>query len=108
MTFLIYKDQTGGEPLFTETQRVVSDSTGHYMAHLGASMGSGIPLDLFSSGEARWLEVQIAGEKPQSRILLVSVPYALKAADAAILGGLPASALPSPAALPASRMQSQR
>jgi len=91
ITFLIFKDQTGGEPLFTET-RVVSDSMGHYMVHLGASMSSGIPLDLFSSGEARWLEVQIAGEKPQSRVLLVSVPYALKAADAATLGGLPASA----------------
>jgi hypothetical protein len=91
-TFLIYKDQTGGEPLFTETQSVVPDPTGHYAVRLGASMSSGIPLDLFSSGEARWLEVQIAGEKPQARVLLVSVPYALKAADAATLGGLPASA----------------
>ena len=92
ITFLIYKDQTGGEPLFTETQSVVPDATGHYTVRLGASMSSGIPLDLFSSGEARWLEVQVAGEKPQARVLLVSVPYALKAADAATLGGLPASA----------------
>jgi hypothetical protein len=92
ITFLIYKEQNGGEPLFTETQSVVPDSTGHYTVRLGASLSSGIPLDLFSSGEARWLEVQIAGEKPQARVLLVSVPYALKAADAATLGGLPASA----------------
>src|SRR5277367_865119 len=92
ITFLIYKEEQGGEPLFTETQSVVPDSTGHYKAQLGASLASGIPLDLFSSGEARWLEVQIAGEAPQPRVLLVSVPYALKAADAATLGGLPASA----------------
>ncbi len=49
-------------------------------------------MDLFATGEARWLEVQIAGGVPQPRVLLVSVPYALKAADAATLGGLPPSA----------------
>jgi trimeric autotransporter adhesin len=53
---------------------------------------NGIPIDLFATGEARWLEVQVAGEAPQPRVLLVSVPYALKAADAATLGGLPPSA----------------
>ena len=36
--------------------------------------------------------MQIAGEPAQPRVLLASVPYALKAADAATLGGLPASA----------------
>jgi hypothetical protein len=92
ITFLIYKDQNGGEPLFTETQSVVPDLTGHYTVRLGASMSSGIPLDLFSSGEARWLEVQVAGQAVQPRVLLVSVPYAIKAGDASTLGGLPASA----------------
>ena len=92
ITFLIFKEPSGGEPVFTETQRVTPDVTGHYAVRLGASMSSGIPLDVFSSGEARWLEVQVAGEKPQPRVLLLSVPYALKAADAATLGGLPASA----------------
>src|SRR5277367_5311179 len=72
MTFLIFKDEQGGEPLFTETQAVVPDSTGHYKVHLGATLTSGIPLDLFSSGDARWLEIQIADEKPQPRVLLVS------------------------------------
>ena len=92
ITFLIFKDQNGGEPLFKETQQVVPDSAGHYSVHLGASMTNGIPVDLFGSGEARWLEVQIAGEPTQARTLLTSVPYALKAADAATLGGLPVSA----------------
>jgi hypothetical protein len=92
VTFLIYKGEQGGEPLFTETQTVTPDRTGQYKVQLGASLSNGIPIDLFASGEARWLEVQVAGEQSQPRVLLVSVPYALKAADAATLGGLPASA----------------
>jgi hypothetical protein len=91
-TLLIYKDQQGGEPLLTESQNVVCDAAGHYEVQLGATMSNGIPIDLFASGEARWLAVEIAGEPAQPRILLASVPYALKAADAATLGGLPASA----------------
>jgi hypothetical protein len=92
ISFLIFKDEQGGEPLFAETQNVTLDRSGQYKVQLGASLSNGIPIDLFASGEARWLEVQIAGEQPQPRVLLVSVPYALKAADAATLGGLPASA----------------
>ena len=92
ITFLIYKDEQGGEPLFAETQSVAIDATGHYRAQLGATLTNGIPMDLFATGEARWLEVQVAGEAAQPRVLLVSVPYALKAADAATLGGLPPSA----------------
>src|SRR5271170_6716090 len=82
ITFLIFKDQTGGEPLFTETQSVVLDPTGHYKVNLGATLANGLPADLFSTGEARWLEVQIAGQPPQPRVLLVSVPYAMQAAAA--------------------------
>jgi hypothetical protein len=92
ITFLIFKDQTGGEPLFAETQSVVLDPTGHYKVNLGATLPNGIPAELFSTGEVRWLEVQVAGQAPQPRVLLASVPYALKAGDAATLGGLPASA----------------
>ena len=82
----------GGEPLWAETQTVSPDAAGRYDVYLGAGNTSGLPADLFGTGEARWLEVQVAGEQPQPRVLLVSVPYALKAADAATLGGLPASA----------------
>ena len=92
VTFLIYKGEEGGEALFIETQTVVIDSAGHYKAQIGATLPSGLPLELFATGEARWLEVQVGGERPQPRVLLASVPYALKAADAATLGGLPASA----------------
>jgi hypothetical protein len=92
VTFQIYKDEVGGEALWTESQTVAIESTGHYQVQLGAASPNGLPGDLFASGEARWLEVQVAGEAPQPRVLLVSVPYALKAADAATLGGLPPSA----------------
>jgi len=92
VTFLIYSEEQGGEPLYSETQSVAIDSTGHFKAQIGATLTNGIPIDLFASGEARWLAVQIAGEAPQPRVLLLSVPYALKAADASTLGGLPASA----------------
>jgi hypothetical protein len=91
-SFLIYKDQQGGEPLFIESQIIGFDQAGHYKVQLGAANPNGLPSDLFATGEARWLEVQVAGEAAQPRILLASVPYALKAADAATLGGFPASA----------------
>jgi hypothetical protein len=92
VTFQIFKDEAGGEALWTETQTVAIDSTGHYKVQLGATSPNGLPAGLFATGAARWLEVQIAGEPMQPRVLLASVPYALKAADAATLGGLPASA----------------
>jgi hypothetical protein len=92
LSFLVFRDEEGGSPLWVESQSLTLDSAGHYQAQLGAASLNGLPLDLFASGEARWLEVQIAGQKPQARVLLVSVPYALKAADAATLGGLPPSA----------------
>ena len=53
-----------------------------------------MPLDLFTLGKARWLGVtpQLPAVGEQPRVLLVGVPYALKAADAETLAGLPASA----------------
>jgi len=92
ITFLIYKDEQAGEPLWSESQNVAIDATGHYKVQLGATSANGLPTDLFSTGEARWLEIQIAGQAPQSRVLLASVPYALKAGDATTFNGLPLSA----------------
>jgi hypothetical protein len=92
VTFAIYKDQSDGAPLWLETQNVTADSKGNYTAQLGATKPDGLPLELFSSGEARWLGVRVNGAPEQPRILLLSVPYALKAADAETIGGLPPSA----------------
>jgi hypothetical protein len=92
VTFLIYRDQQGGSPLWLETQNVVPDKNGRYFVQLGAVNQDGLPPEVFMTGEARWLGVQIGTEAEQPRVLLVAVPYAMKAADAETVGGLPASA----------------
>jgi|HubBroStandDraft_6_1064221.scaffolds.fasta_scaffold07443_5 hypothetical protein len=92
VTFYLYKDSQGGPPLWMETQNVQPDKTGHYKVTLGSATAQGVPAQLFASGEARWLGVQPQGLEEQPRMLLLSVPYALKALDAETLGGKPASA----------------
>src|ERR1700674_2338732 len=92
VTFALHAQQTGGAALWIETQNVTPDAHGNYTVLLGANSANGVPAELFASGEARWLEVQVERQAEQPRILLVSVPYALKAKDADTLGGRPASA----------------
>jgi hypothetical protein len=100
VTFFLYKDQEGGAPLWMETQNVRPDRNGRYTVMLGAMTRGGLQSDLFATGEARWLGIQAQGQSEQARIMLLAVPYALKAADAETVGGLPASAfvLAAPAA----------
>ena len=86
ITFYLYKNEQGGAPLWLETQNVQADANGGYTVMLGTTKPDGLPLDLFTSGEARWLEVRI-GEQEQARVLLVSVPYAIKAHEAETLAG---------------------
>jgi hypothetical protein len=92
VTFYLYKDAQGGSPLWLETQSVQADNSGHYKVMLGSTSSHGLPAELFVSGEARWLGVQVQGEAEQPRVVLLSVPYALKAGDAQTVGGLPPSA----------------
>ena len=75
-----------------ETQNVQVDKAGHYTAALGSTTSQGLPATVFASGEARWLGVQVQGQDEQPRVLLMSVPYAMKALDAETIGGRPASA----------------
>jgi hypothetical protein len=92
LTFALYQDSTGGAPIWLETQNVQVDTNGHYTVQLGAAKPGGLPIDIFTTGEARWLGVQLDGQPEQPRVLLLAVPYALKAADAETVGGLPPSA----------------
>ncbi|HEY7387405.1 MAG TPA: hypothetical protein VH640_02775, partial [Bryobacteraceae bacterium] len=94
VTFSIYSNEHDGTPLWQETQNVSIDADGRYNAVLGATLNEGLPVDVFRSGEPRWLGVLFnrPGETEQPRAQLVSVPYALKASDAETLGGLPATA----------------
>jgi hypothetical protein len=91
VTFSIYAEQDGGTSLWSETQNVTADASGHYSVVLGSASAAGMPQELFGTGQTRWLGVQIARQAELPRVMLVSVPYALKAADAETLGGLPAS-----------------
>jgi hypothetical protein len=91
LAFSVYEEQTGGAALWAEAQVVQVDEQGHYAVLLGATRADGLPVELFPAGKARWLGVQVEGRDEDARVLLVSVPYALKAEDAAMLGGRQAS-----------------
>jgi hypothetical protein len=87
VTFAIYKQQDGGASVWMETQTVTPDANGNYSVLLGSTTATGLPTDLFSQQEQRWLGVQIQGLAEGPRVLLVSVPYAFKAHEAETLGG---------------------
>ena len=92
ITFAIYKEQQGGPQLWIEIQKVTPDANGGYSVLLGSSSPNGVPQDVFNTTEARWIGTTANGGVEQPRVMFLSVPYALKAADAETLGGLPASA----------------
>jgi hypothetical protein len=94
VTLSIYAEESGGSPIWEEVQSVALDASGRYSILLGASVTEGLPLDMFASGQARWLGLRFErpGEVETPRARLTSVPYALRAADADTLGGRPASA----------------
>src|SRR5438477_7905473 len=59
MLFAIYPESGGGVPLWQETQNVQLDRQGHYQVLLGVTSSGGVPVELFSSGEPRWLGSQV-------------------------------------------------
>ena len=89
--FRIYSAAKGGEPLWTETQRVSVGPDGSYSVVLGAISPKGLPQSLFAGGQARWLGVSVEQAPEQPRALLASVPYSMKSADAEALAGHAAS-----------------
>ena len=92
ITFTLYQDEAGQLTVWQETQNLPLDSAGRFSVLLGATNEAGLPLEIFSAGAARWLGIRPDGQAEQPRILLLSVAYALKAADTEMLGGRPASA----------------
>ncbi len=91
-TFAVYAEQSGGPALWMETQNITSAANGRYAVVLGATQTAGLPPEVFSSGQGRWLGVRYNGGPEQPRVALLSVPYALEAGDAQTIGGLPPSA----------------
>ena len=92
ITFSLYAGENDQTAVWQESQTAQLDSAGRYSVLLGASNEVGLPQEVFSTGDARWLGVRPDGQAEQPRILLLSVAYALKAADTDMLGGKPASA----------------
>jgi hypothetical protein len=94
--FGIYDAEEGGTALWQEVQAVAVNAQGHYTVLLGATTVDGVPVDPFASGAPRWLatDVQNSAGPPAPRVLMTSVPYALRAAtagDARTLAGRPVS-----------------
>jgi hypothetical protein len=87
LLFALYKEETGGAPVWLEAQSVSLDPHGKFTVFLGADSREGIPLNVFESGETRWLGINPDDGIERARVLLSSVPYALKAADAQTLNG---------------------
>jgi len=89
VTFSLHDAREGGSEWWNETQLLHADAGGRYTAYLGAT--SPLPQDAFAEEKARWLGVAVNGHA-QPRVMLVAVPYALRAIDADTLGGKPAAA----------------
>jgi hypothetical protein len=89
--FRIYAAAEGGEALWTETQQFPIAADGSYSILLGNSTTAGLPQSVFAGGAARWLGISVERGQEQERILLSSVPYAMKSADAESLSGHAAS-----------------
>jgi hypothetical protein len=85
VTFAIYGDNGNSAPLWSETQTLTL-ANGTFSALLGSTSSEGLPAEIFSGEQARWLSVSVNGSSAQ-RSLLVSVPYAMKALEAERLAG---------------------
>ena len=94
VTLSVYSDQTGGTPLWQETQNVAVDGGRKIFGSDGSHAERRSTDGVLNAGEPRWLGAQFnrPGEAEQPRVLMASVPYALKSVDAETLGGKPASA----------------
>lgn len=70
----IYQDADGGIPLVREIHAVTLDAEGRYGVLLGSTLADGLPLDAFSTDEARWIGGRPAGrerERTFRRIALI-------------------------------------
>ena len=87
VVFRIYAAAEDSDPLWAETQRVPVGEDGAFSVLLGGASPSGLPQTVFAGGAARWLGVTLERGPEQERVLLSSVPYAMKSADAESLAG---------------------
>lgn len=66
--FVLYgKKVLLGGPAANDPEDCITDfalGNGRYTVRLGSTLSQGLPIDLFASGEARWLGVQVTGHRP--------------------------------------------
>jgi hypothetical protein len=87
----LYADKEDSTPLWVEQQVVTLDQAGRYTLLVGATQPDGVRPDFFLSSSGHWIGIAVQGEAEQPRVMLVSVPYALKAREADTLAGKTAS-----------------
>ena len=86
--FRIYAAAEGGEPLWTETQRIPVGEDGSYTVLLGSGASHGLPQTVFAGGVARWLGVSVDGVAESERPM--ACPCSLLRAPSHSPGGLAA------------------
>ena len=87
MVASLYDTQTDVAPVWSEAQTVTLDPLGRYSILVGSSVDGGVPKEFFLGSTGHWLGVGVQGEAEQPRVMLVSVPYAVRALSADALGG---------------------
>jgi Tol biopolymer transport system component len=73
VVFALYAEQQSTNSLWVETQNVIADDSGRFTAFLGVTHPEAVPVNLFASGEAKWLGMQVQGQPEEPRVLLASV-----------------------------------
>ena len=113
LTFRVFGDlvNPGGQqvaetPLWQETYGVECDPSGVYSVLLGgpsddngASGKAPFPAGTFKAGQPIFIELAFGGETLAPRLVVSSVPFALVALDSGTVGGQPASAFATSAAV---------
>lgn len=91
VTLSFYPSQQSQTPLWSEEQDVFVQG-GRFYVLLGLTPGNPLPASLFDGGEV-YLGVRVDNqEEMKPRLRVTSVPYALRAGEAGLLGGLPPGA----------------
>ena len=70
VTVAVYREREGGDAVWQETQIVTMEADGRYSLLMGSTSSDGMPLEVFTSGEPRWIGITVnrPGETEQPRV----------------------------------------
>lgn len=86
-TFRVFDAATAGTMMWEETQTGLTADEGVFYAELGSTASNGLDASVFD-GRSMFLEVVVNGETFDPRLPINSVPYAISAGSAELLGTL--------------------